>query len=273
MRSAICCAWTARLGVEVRAPGRSPRADAVALGRLDHRVRRGLAARRAGHERGQLAPEVDQLLGQHPDAGRRGGLERRRRTRSAASTNQTPLPSYPPRRGLEDAREAERGRPRRARRRPRCAGTGRRARPAPSRITPLSWACTSASGPGRTAMPSASSACRWSVGTCSWSKVTTAQPVGDRAQRGEVGVVADRRGRGSPGRRETPGRLGEQPQRDAQRGGRLGHHPGQLAAADDGDDGASGRASITRDSVGGARGSRSQAVRPRRPRTERRASG
>ena len=44
------------------------------------------------------------------------------------------------------------------------------------RITALSWACTSASGPGRTATPSASSACRWSVGTCSWSKVTTPAP-------------------------------------------------------------------------------------------------
>ena len=36
-----------------------------------------------------------------------------------------------------------------------------------ARITPLSWACTSASGPGRTGMPSASRARRCSVGTCS----------------------------------------------------------------------------------------------------------
>ena len=52
---------------------------------------------------------------------------------------------------------------------------------------------------------------------------------------GQVGVVAhdvvgDDLGGGDAGC------LGEQPQRDAQGSGGLGHHPGQLAAPDDGDD-------------------------------------
>ena len=58
---------------------------------------------------------------------------------------------------------------------------------------------------------------------------------GDLAQRGQVGVVAhhvvgDHLGCAHPGR------LGEQPQRDAQRRGGFGHHPGQLAATDHGHD-------------------------------------
>ncbi len=44
-----------------------------------------------------------------------------------------------------------------------------------SRINSLSWACCSASGPGRTRWPSACSARRMRVGTCSWSKVITSQ--------------------------------------------------------------------------------------------------
>ena len=44
------------------------------------------------------------------------------------------------------------------------------------RITALSWAWTSASGPGRTATPAASSSRRIAVGTCSWSNVTASQP-------------------------------------------------------------------------------------------------
>ena len=59
---------------------------------------------------------------------------------------------------------------------------------------------------------------------------------GDAAQGLEVAVVADDvvgdhlRGRDALG-------LGQQPQRQPERGGGLGHHPGQLAAADDGEDG------------------------------------
>ena len=44
------------------------------------------------------------------------------------------------------------------------------------RMTSLSWACSRASGPGRTTTPSAWSSRRCSVGTCSWSKVSTSQP-------------------------------------------------------------------------------------------------
>ena len=91
-------------------------------------------------------------------------------------TTQTPLPSYPPRVVFSDAREAEGLDLGDRRRRRRCAGTGTPSSSSRARITALSCACTSASGPGRTATPSPARACRCSVGTCSWSKVTTAQP-------------------------------------------------------------------------------------------------
>ena len=73
------------------------------------------------------------------------------------------------------------------------------------------------------------------MGTCSWSKVTTWQPCDEALERGEVGVVADDVVGDHLGGRDT-GRLGEESERDAQGRGRLGHHPCQLAAADDGDD-------------------------------------
>ena len=58
---------------------------------------------------------------------------------------------------------------------------------------------------------------------------------GDLAQGGEVGVVAHQLV-GDHLCCAHARRLGEQPQRDAQRGGGFGHHPGQLAAADHGHD-------------------------------------
>ena len=91
-------------------------------------------------------------------------------------------------------------------------------------------------GPDARRRPSATSARRCSCGTCSWSRVTAAQPRGERPQRGEVRrrarphVRGDlRRGLAGPGR-EHPQRL---PERD--RG--LVRHPGQLAGADHADDG------------------------------------
>ena len=90
-------------------------------------------------------------------------------------TVHTPRPSYPPRVTLSthgspnastsatDVTTA-------------CRGHGTPSAVSRSRITALSWACTSASGPGRTATPASASACRCSVGTCSWSKVTTWAP-------------------------------------------------------------------------------------------------
>ena len=65
-------------------------------------------------------------------------------------------------------------------------------------------------------MPSSSSACRCSVGTCSWSKVTTAAAVGDLAQRVEVAVVADEVVGDHLGGGDALG-LGEQAQREAER--------------------------------------------------------
>ena len=58
--------------------------------------------------------------------------------------------------------------------------------------------------------------------------------VGDLPQHLEVGVVADQRVRDDLGGRDPLG-LGQQPQRDPERGGRLRQHPGQLSAADHGD--------------------------------------
>ena len=151
-----------------------------------------------------------------------------------------PLAVVPAARGLDDDREAralggEAHDLGRLGRRRRAAGTAPPARPSRRRMTTLSWACTSAPGPGRQAIPAASSASRWPVGTCSWSKVTTAQPSRPVPEYVEVGVVADGDvGDDLRGRRVC--RLGEQAQRDAEGDRGLLEHPGQLARADDADD-------------------------------------
>ena len=86
-----------------------------------------------------------------------------------------PLAVVPAAGGLQDAREAEAPRRRRRRRRARCAG---RARPAPpaGRASPPCPGRAPARRDQAALRASASSACRCSVGTCSWSKVTTSQP-------------------------------------------------------------------------------------------------
>ncbi len=156
----------------------------------------------------------------------------RRRRRPPRRWRRTTRPCRRTRPASSSARTAARTpRPRRARPRPRCAGTGPSA-PSFSRITALSWACTRASGPGRTGSV-ASSACRCSVGTCSWSKVTTAQPAVTSCRWG--GPCSHRPGGPGHLRGADAGRLGQQAQGYAESGGRLGHHPGQLAATDHGD--------------------------------------
>ena len=74
-----------------------------------------------------------------------------------------------------------------------------------------------------------------SPGTCSWSKVTTSQPLANVAQRGEIGVVPHLHV-GSDQRGAIVGRGREHPQRLAERDRGLVRHPGQLAAADHADD-------------------------------------
>ena len=54
-------------------------------------------------------------------------------------------------------------------------GLGNPARSMNWRMTALSWACTWASAPGRTATPVSSMRRTSSVGTCSWSNVTASQ--------------------------------------------------------------------------------------------------
>ena len=99
------------------------------------------------------------------------------------------------------------------------------------------------------------------MGTCSWSKVSTVAPSASPAQR--------RRDRG--GRRADVGgdqrggfvrAGGEHPQRLAERDGRLVGHPGQLAAADHGDDGQAGAGIEARHDGPEASGA---AVAPARP--------
>ena len=215
MVSATCCACVASSGVEVRCRGDDLVADAVELG----------AARRRGTPppgRSGCARPARTARGGSRPAPRRGSRPRPARAvanasaqPSASSTNQTPLPSYPPRVVLRTHGKPERPRPPRRRRRRRCAGTARRARPAAARITALSCACTSASGPGpRRDARRPASACRCSVGTCSWSKVTTCAPLGDLPEHLEVAVVADDAVRDHLRRRDALG-LGQQPQRDA----------------------------------------------------------
>ena len=65
--------------------------------------------------------------------------------------------------------------------------------------------------------------------------------LGDPAQRRQVGVVADELVGDDLGGGDALG-LGEQAQREAQRDRGLGHHPGELAAADDGERGGAVRA-------------------------------
>ena len=152
------------------------------------------------------------------------------------------LAVVPAARGLEDDREAadrlgERDDVRGVGDDRACAGSGTPSSSSRRRITALSCAWTRAPGPGRAAMPSAASASRRPVGTCSWSNVTTAQPSAHAAA-SRVGVVADLGVGDDLGRRPVGG-LGEQPQRDTQGDRRLLHHPGELAGADDTDHGVS----------------------------------
>ena len=108
-------------------------------------------------------------------------------------------------------------------------GTGTPSAVSRRRITSLSCACSSASGPGRTVTPASTSARRCSCGTPSWSKVTAAVPTAKAriaARSRAVRDVAADQGGGLAGcGREHPQRL---PERD--RG--LVRHAGQLACAD-----------------------------------------
>ena len=107
------------------------------------------------------------------------------------------------------------------------------------RITSLSWACTSASGGGATVTPSATRVSSMAVGTCSWSNVRTSAPASRPAQGVEVGVLADHHIRADLGGRIV-GADGEDSQALAEGDRRLVGHPGQLSAANHGDDRRSG---------------------------------
>ena len=221
--SAICCACAGQVRVEVGRRG-------------DHLV---ADRRRAGSTRRPGTPRP----GRSATAPTSAASSRRKSTSSSASsptpvaaaaanassqssaepTNHTPLPSYPPRVVL-----STHGKPERrdvgsaASATSACRGQG-----TPSAVEPLPH---HAPCPGRAPAPRARAGRRRRrpraragarSGTCSWSKVTTAQP--------SVTVAQRRRGRGSRrpawsgidlGRRDVR-RLGEQPQRQPERDRRL----------------------------------------------------
>ena len=252
IRSAISWACPASVRRRGRARARPPRG----------RCRRAGSRRRPGTPRpGRSAsgrPARTARAGSRPaprpGAGRRSPRPRANGSAQSSASRHEPdaLAVVPAPRRLEHAREAERLDVGQRGRRARCAGTGRRAR----RAAPASRPCPgrAPAPPGRAGQrarrPRARAGAR--SGTCSWSKVTTAQPSVDLTQRVEVAVVADQlvgdhlRGRDALG-------LGEQPQREPERDRGLRHHPGQLAAADHGE-GGGGRGHAVDASRTGGRG-------------------
>ena len=100
----------------------------------------------------------------------------------------------------------------------------------------LSWAKTRAAGLGCSATPSASSAASTSAGTCSWSNVTTSQSRANARTASRSAWLPDRRGRDDSAA-DGVRRLGQHGEGDRQPDGRWLAHPGQLATADDADDG------------------------------------
>ena len=203
MRMASSCAATAWSSSRSGRRGEHLDADAVALHGLDHRVRGDLSPRRAGHHRGELPAqrhpllddEVDPAVEQWP-----GLLRIVERPHAAAVV-------------AAGGRLGDRG-PVRHELGHVGAPMPPGARPAPahrsavrrSRITRLSCACTQRVGARVDDDALAASARMCSPGTCSWSKVTTSQPLAKRTQRVEVGVVTDRRCRRRRGRRRRRAR-------------------------------------------------------------------
>ena len=178
-------------------------ADAVALHRLDHRVRGDLPERRPGDQRGQLAAQRHPLLDDQLGA---AGEQLASSAASAGVVDHPHAAAVVPAAGrLEHHRPADllaevgqvggRGRPAAS------AAPGRPARPGvrasaacPGRSSSASRRRVERRRPRRPARGCAPS------GTCSWSKVTTSQPLANVAQRGQVGV------RRRTGRRRRPAR-------------------------------------------------------------------
>ena len=154
---------------------------------------------------------------------------------SGSRTVHTPRPSYPPRVTLSthgspnsstsaaDVTTAYRGH-------------GTPIAVSRARITALSWACTSASGPG----PYGDAGFGERVQVLGRHVLVVEGddlcPAGDLPQHLEVAVVADDRVGDDLRRRDTL-RLGQQPQRDPERRSRLRQHPRELPPTDDGDGG------------------------------------
>ena len=223
-------------GVEARRRGHHLGADPAALHRLDHGPGGDLAGRRTRDERRELAPEVDQLLGQHLDTGRLRGGEGVGALLGRVDAPHT-LAVVPATGGLEDAGVAERGHLRRGADH-RVAGTRNTERGEAGAHDGLVLGVHQ----------------RLGTGTHSELGLQRVEVVGrhvlvveghhraalgHRAQRLQVAVVADCVVGDHLGRAHALG-LGEEPERDAERRGRLGEHPGQLPAPDHRDRGGEG---------------------------------
>ena len=110
-------------------------------------------------------------------------------------------------------------------------GTGAPSASSRRRITSLSWACTSASGDGATRTPSATSFSSNSVGTCSWSNVTTHAPSATRRSASRSSWLPSTTS-GVTCAAGSSGIDGEHAQRLTQRDRGLVRHPGELTSAD-----------------------------------------
>ena len=222
MRSAASVARAARSSVEAGRGGEHLGADAVGLHRLHDRPGGGLAGRAAGDEHGELADEVDPLLGEQPSASsppaaacrpRRPASPRpRRRTRrphalavvAAAGRLDAPPASRPRRRRPATRRRSPTG----AHRGHGDADVGE---PLAHGQLVLGEARARRAGVQRDAVGLQRARGR-PAGTCSWSNVTTSQRPGEGAHGLDVGVAPDRRRRDDQGgrgvRRPRPARRG-----------------------------------------------------------------
>ena len=240
IRMASCWACTARSGAQAGRRRQHLDADAVALHGLHDRVRRDLPPRRPGDHRGQLAPQPHPLLddeldpgGQQavrPRPGRRGSTPRDRRTRRG--------PPWRPPAGRRPRRRS-RPRPRRGRHRPPGRhGHAERGQPLPHGPLVLGepQRVRAAAAPRRPRPPARGCA---RAGTCSWSNVTTSQPLANRRSASRSVWCADH-GVGGDQRGAVVGRRGQHAQRLAERDGGLVRHAGELAAAHHADDGQTG---------------------------------
>ena len=179
MRRASSSAASARSGSRPGAGASTSVQMPLLLDGLDDRPHGRLPERRARQQSGELAAQGHPLLDHQRGAGGQQLVDRAPRLLGVVEHPHA-APVVAAAHGLEHHRPAVLGgegqrRPRGSTPR-RTAARAPRARRAGVRMTSLSCACSSASGPGWTVWPSATRARRCSPGTCSWSKVIASAP-------------------------------------------------------------------------------------------------